>query len=336
MPFSYSDAQQYRRCPKAYYYRKVRNLQTVQRAWRADLGTWLHELQAASNRGKPWLDRHAELYEEFAAEVIPYANPDDDILEIPELARAIKERYDTKYVDDGELFRVLNVEESFTVAGIGFTPDLVIELVSTGDIWVWDYKSSVAIPEEWDLYDDTQGVLYTAGVGELYGHDRVKGVVFDYMRTKVPTVPRLNKTIKRDLGHPDIHDVARIDTTYDILMDFAARNGVPPYPALVDKLAELEHNDRFFRRIWLPIPEAARQQAVVEAVMTETMAKESTENDMFPRTILPPSAGTRACKGCGFQPLCQAELFGLDTSGILDLYEERQPLNRNYQEIPND
>lgn len=327
---SYTEITTYRRCPKKYYYSRVENIEPVQMGWRIDFGLWMDELLNTHYRGEDWLTAHVELQEQWEADVLPFTD-DPELIELPELAVQVMGRYLKRYRDED--WNVLHVQESFEISGIGITPDLVIEQRTTGGIWVVDHKTTGnAIPDEWDLMADTQHLLYVAGMRRLYG-DRVQGVVFNHIRSKLPTKPRLNKTVKKELGHPDINNVARIDTDYETLLNFAAENGVPPYEALTERLAELRYSDPFFKRTPLLTPQVSCDIAVAEAKDTIYTIKLAHEDDAWPRTVLPQSAGIASCNSCGYKELCQAELFGLDTTSARLLYTERTPLNREYKEV---
>jgi len=334
--YSYTEITTFRRCPRKYYYSRVLNLEPVQTGWRIDFGSWMDELLNAHYRGEDWAVKQAELTEQWEAEVLPFTD-DEELLEVPGLADAVMHRYLERYPDSE--WEVLHVQDSFRIDGIGVTPDLVVRDTRTGKIWVVDHKTSSRIPDEWDLMADTQHLLYVAAMRSLYGKDEVAGIIFNYIRSKLPVQPRLNKTIKKELGHPDIYDVRRIDTDYDTLARFAAENGVPPYDALNERLAQLREVDPFFRRLPLLTPQVSCDIALEEARETALIMDvaegllETGEYQPFPRTVLGPAAGVAGCNACPFKELCQAELFGLDTTSAMMLYKEREPLDREYKEV---
>ena len=321
--YSYSELMTYRRCPKRYYYSRVRNLELAIGQWRTDLGSWMHELLADYYRGNGWIRKHDELQMEFDAEVLPYTD-DDDVLGVPALAQELMARYVARYAKTDTDWQVLHVEESFVYEGIGFTPDLVVR--TPGGIYVVDHKTSASIPEAWDLMGDYQHLFYVKGMRAKYGAE-VKGAIFNYVRTKLPTPLRLNKTDGL------INNVKRVDTTYEDLIQFAAENKIKPYPELSERLAELEGADRFMRRFQLLTPEHAASEALDDLLDTTVEIDTSINLKSFPRHVLPGSAGSRSCNACPYKELCQAELFGYDSTSAEMLYTERTPLGREYQEI---
>lgn len=331
--YSYTEIKMHQRCPKKYEYSRIQNLQGLAPAWKRDFGSWFHELAAAYFKLGDWHSHHMDLVKEFNTEVAPFTT-DEEVLAMPGLVYEVFGRY-TKYRNDGPM-EILHVEESFDVDGIGVTPDLVYR-ASNGRIWVRDFKTTSSIPEQWDLMGDMQGLLYVEAMRIRYGTEEVAGIEYEFVRNKLPVVPRLNKTVKSELGHPDINNVARVDTDYDTLLNFAANNGVPPYPALTDRLAELKDSNPFFARFPLLVPEFTSGTALDEAFRQthkiradEDALMEDEMAEAFPRVVRGPSSGVDSCNFCDFKELCQAELFDMDPTSAKMMLTERTPLDREY------
>lgn len=324
---SYNEIVTYRRCQRKHYYSRVLNIEPVAMGWRIDFGNWWDELMIAAYTTGEVASRHYELVEAYEAEVIPFTT-DAEALALPELILQVFGRWDAHWYGRDQVHEVLHIQESFDWGGIGVTPDLVYA-AENGDIWVRDYKTSKSIPEEWDLMADTQHLLYVGAMRAKYGSD-VRGVEFDYIRSRLPTVPRLVKT-KGKYG--PIADIKRIDTDYQTLLDFALLNGIAPYPELSERLAELEMQDPFFKRMPLLTPQASCDIAYQEALATAFDIRRAIVGGIFPRTVLPQAAGVASCNACSFKEICQAELFGLSTESAMMLYQERTPLDREYTEL---
>lgn len=324
--YSYSEVRLAQRCPKKYEYARVRS---IERRWPdrpRRLGSWLHEMLFAWHTGEDvelifdaLIDEHREL------------DLYDELPDLPQDAQRIFSAYIKRWGDDD--WEVLHAEESFQAdfgAGvkIGFTPDLVIRH-SGGGIWIVDHKSTISIPEPWDNMDDLQHLIYVAGLRQKYG-DELKGFIFNWLRTKTPTQPRLRKDGL-------IRDVKRIDTTYEVLRSFAAEHGIAPYPELTEKLAQLSGDPRWFRRDPLIVPPEAVEQSIREIREWYYYLEGLDSKKVYPRIVIPRSAGTASCNKCEYQPICRAELLGMETRGILlSDYKERDPLNREYVEIEDD
>jgi hypothetical protein len=280
---------------------------------------------SAHHAEEDWQTVHDELVAEHVFE-----DAFGELVDLPVQAFGLMQSYVTQYPEDHARWKVLHNEESFQVKlrdgeKFGFTPDLVVQ-ESEGGIWIVDHKSTIALPEPWDNMDDLQHLAYLYGMRELYG-DQVKGFIFNWLRTKPPTIPKLRKDGK-------VRDVNRVDTTYNILLDFAVKNDVPHYPELTNRLAELSGNRRWFRRDYLIVPEIAVETAERELQEWFLWIKDAEATGVWPRVVLPKSAGVASCSSCEFQPICRAELMGIDTKGILlSEYRERKSLNRTYVEI---
>lgn len=326
----------YQRCPKKYEYSRVQNLEKIGIQVPQDKGSWVHTLLMEDFLGNDWRAIHAELIEIWEQEVVPFTM-DEDALAVPDEALRMFEAYKTKYPDDSEHWKVLQVEESMSfelIPGvqIGFTPDLVAE-DSGGNIWAWDHKTTQTLPQLGEMLIDTQSLIYSVGLRLKYG-ERFRGFIFNYIRSKPPTVPKLRKDGL-------IADVRRVDTTYDVLLHFAAENGVRPYDELTEKLAYLSDHDAFFRRDLYMVTDDALVNATQDLIswVSKMEADRELEGMGLPassygRTILHRSAGVQSCHNCGFFSLCQAELLGMESESIrLNDYQERTPLGREYLAI---
>lgn len=332
--YSYTELSMYMRCPKRYEFSRLQNLEKIGISVPIDKGRWFHTLMQEDLLGNSWEDAHAALLEVFNREVVPFTL-DEDILSIPSEVHRMFVGYKTKYPNDFASWKILQVEESmsfelFPGVHIGFTPDLVAE-DEYGNVWAWDHKTTQTLPQVGEMLIDLQNLTYSIGLREKYG-DRFKGFIFNYVRSKPPTEPKLRKDGL-------IADVRRVDTTYDMLVNFAVVNGILPYPELTDRLAYLSDHDAFFRRDYFIVPDAALENARKE--LTHWVAKLRADIELhnkgfessFGRVILPSSAGTKACRKCPFYDVCQADFLGIPTEALLLDFQERTPLDREYNPI---
>jgi hypothetical protein len=238
----------------------------------------------------------------------------------------VVERYVEQYTEDWE---VLHVEEEFLYIlpnneVVTFTPDLVVR-DKNGAVWIIDHKTTSRGVEGGIPFGDMQSLLYYAGVRELY--PECAGFIFNRLRKKIPTKPRLTKT-----GKTRVADLERIDTTYEVLRDFLQDKapGLLSDPAHQRRLAKLrDQGDRFF---WTE--QVYVNDATVEAVVADVahLANEIVGPGMpgkyhYPRHLLE-SNGYKDCRKCPYQRLCHAELVGWDTETILEEdYKPRGPKN---------
>jgi len=148
---------------------------------------------------------------------------------------------------------------------------------------------------------------------------RDQGFEFDFIRSKVPTEPRLKK------DGSGVAYLNTIDTTFEVLRDFLL---LPKHAHLMDdgdhrrRLAELKEDDeKWFKRlvIW-NTPEL--HQAVKEELRSRLHALVgNTDNGSWPRSFV--SKGPGNCNSCGYNALCRAEWFGHNTTLVLQGYQER-------------
>jgi hypothetical protein len=216
------------------------------------------------------------------------------------------------------------VEEQFfaQIAGtkgqvLSFTPDLVVS-DKMGDVWVVDHKTtSFSQPAGFSPMQSMshQPLLYLSGVQAVYPETR--GFVFNYLRKKVPTVPRLTRA-------GEVADINRIDTTYEVLNQFLLREAPhllerPAYQQRLDAL--LRHNRFFWRQTIYATPQflAMGMAEVMDWITTMTYAATV---DSYPRSF-------QNCKQCEFAPLCHAELLVLPGVQMIrdEQYQPREPKN---------
>lgn len=259
-----------------------------------------------------YLDRGHDLHEHLA---VLYT--DDYMGAVPELSEEDQEllvRYHKKWYEEDKKWRVISVEanyefeiDAFTVV---FKPDLVVEI--NGEVWIVDHKTTANIPDEWDPYNmsDFQHLLYVAGMRSK-GFD-VKGFIFNYMSTKAPSQPSLIKDGSR------IAYLAQLATDYDTLVRFGLKHGLLEDPLVQDKLAIIKGApDRFFQRHYLMVPDAAIDNMLsdVHNILIDMEIAEGCGS--YPRHVVAGFAGSMACGKCAYQPICHAELLGIDTADLL-------------------
>ena len=301
---SHTSVKLYQRCAKKYEYKYIRRLDPEYRPAHLERGSRLHQGLALYHTYDP----------AFADWILDADKEDTDILF----------RYAEKWQDDDIDWTVEHAEEEFELEmgpyTLRFIPDLVIR--HRGELWVVDHKTTANIPDEWDPYNmtDFQHLLYVAGIQEQLGP--VAGFMFNYIRTKPPTQPKLIKDGSR------IAAVRTLDTDYNTLHEFARKTGQLEDPDVIDKLNILKHSpDRFFQRHWLPVSQSAVQEAVRDTygVMSEISAREAGRlPGGFPRHVVGSYGGMSSCARCEYQPLCHTELLGIEVDVEVLGYVERE------------
>jgi hypothetical protein len=337
MTLSYSDLNTFLRCPKQFEYKTIRKIQRVRKDATLHQGTAIHALLMsgflAMQRGdsvlpavsEQWVELDEAVLDDFSA-FPAEAEPVRDMLAE---SHSIVQRYFEQV--DWTGWTVLHVEEEFTVTidgtTLSFTPDLVMQ-DPNGNVWIVDHKSTATIDPSGVPFSSQQSLIYLAGVRSHYPN--TAGFLFNNIRKKLPTEPRLNKTRHKDTGLYHVNDLNRIDTEYEMLLAFLREEA----PELLDepghrqRLAELRDGpDRFFSTQRILANEAALSQIVEESSWTMKDIERAIETDRFPR-VLQDDRGYLSCKKCEFQEICAAELLDLNTELVLrESYEPRDPKN---------
>lgn len=174
--------------------------------------------------------------------------------------------------------------------------------------WLVEHKTAKKMPGEEMRINDTQVITYDA-VLHLLGEDPVTGVMWDYLRTKLPTKPEI-------LRSGGLSKSMKIDSTKEVYLREILKHGLDPrgYQDILEHLRE--KRDQFYRQVKLPISRSMSQTVLDEMVSTAgllmalTGVWEANPNKPTPFT----RNLTRDCSWCDYQPLCHAELRGEDTA----------------------
>jgi hypothetical protein len=329
---SFSGLSDFQRCPTLFRYRNILNLEPKHMSSALFEGIGAHEmfkvwflaLQAGASEGEAWaavLHEYDALLSRSTEQMFA-----DELAEAEKLldeALYIVQHYINNYKEDWE---ILHVEEEFTmeVEGyyISFTPDLVVR-DRNGFIWIVDHKTTSRLPKHGLPFGDLQHVLYYAGLKPVY--PELRGFIFNKVRKKIPTKPRLNKT-----GKTAINNLNRIDTTYEVLRDFLLENApnLIGEPSHARRLAELrDQPDRFFWTETVYVSDEQADAAINDAVWTEYLIETSEQSDYYPRTLREDN-GWSACSRCAFAQLCSADLLDSNAELVLaEFYQQRPPKN---------
>jgi len=330
---SYSSLNTYQRCPKQYWYKNIKDLQKKKRNVNLFRGISLHELakvyfiatQEGSSTEDAWtsVENAAQVMIETASETL-FEDELASAKSMVEDSLDILWRWLRGYTDD---WTILHVEEEFitkleTGEVLSFTPDLVVQ-DEAGYVWIVDHKTTSRLPDTGIPFGDMQSLLYYSGLKGLY--PSLQGFIFNRMRKKVPTKPRLTKT-----GKTRVANLANIDTTYEVLRDFIrdVAPGLMNDSSHLRRLAELRDGpNRFFWQETIYVNENTVDLILSDVSHVCSQISDSIKRNWYPRN-LQEDGGYKSCKKCEFYPLCQADLLGWNTALILsEDYEARDPKN---------
>jgi hypothetical protein len=174
-----------------------------------------------------------------------------------------------------------------------------------GRRWLGEHKSHKNIPTEDVRMRDMQTMLYADAARNALGVKGIGGVLWDYLRSKSPTVPQMLKagTLSK----------AKIDTLPSVYEKAIADAGLEK-AHYSDILGNLDDKmSSWFKRVFLPLNRSATAQLIDE---TRTTAREMVRKAGVDKT----RSISRDCSFCSYERLCHAELFGLDA----DMIRERE------------
>lgn len=191
---------------------------------------------------------------------------------------------------------------------LGELPVVDLEVDSPDHLFISDgvltHNSCKSIPQESSRFADYQLLIYHWLLPQL-GYPKMDGVIWDYIRKKAPTVPELLKT-------GGLSRAKSIDTTYSVYIATVDRllgpEARPEYEEFAQTLKGRE--EKFLRRIYLPKPNSAMVNTVVQDLMFSIGEIREKGPTSTVRSM------TKDCNWCQYYNLCQAELRGLDSDFI--------------------
>lgn len=322
MPITgFSMVKAYRRCPKSYDYKYNQHLQKVAPPAPLIRGTIIHEiLDARATKGgsvgfnsiiAKYEDRYGRLFRE---EKEMYG---EDFLE--NIKRVYK-GYLRTYDDTG--LEYLSSEEFVSTPLVGdiiFQGHLDKRVFKDGRMWVMDHKTHKNIPTEEQRFTDYQLLMYLWAYNREHPKgDQIEGVIWDYIRTKPPTVPE--PLVKGGLSQAKNIDTDVFTYTRELVR---LKLDQKPYKEF---LAELEKRSRhkFYQRVFLPAPSKKMTEAVVEDFKQTSQIMHGLQ--VYPRNP------TRDCSWCEYYRLCTAELRGLDHKFIRESEYRVEEANADNEE----
>ena len=309
----WSSMKAWRKCQMLYNYRYIRLLKKRRPAVPLIRGSIIGELLDKRAEGKKPTQVIAKYEAEYGKLFQDERELYGDI--IPECLRIV-DNYKKLYKNDGLTYLngkdgkpyELEVVAEFTVDGqkVHFQGHLDKLVQDERDlIFVMDHKSHKVIPDSGARFNDLQLVTYV-WLLPMAGYPKPDGVLWDYLRTKPPTVPEMLK--KGGLTRR-----ANIDTDYDTYLQAIQDNHLNPedYQEELKRLKESSAG-RYFDRVKLPAPSTALiDQVVREFKETIIQIRDISKRGTYVRNM------TKDCSWCEYYGLCSAEIRGLDTDFIL-------------------
>lgn len=293
----------FRKCHKAFDYKYRQNLQRKKKEASLLRGSCVHEMIEAKANGKdPW-----ETFETYIENNKPlFIEQDPEYENLIDMVTTIMEGYFSYYKNDP--LKPLPFKGKF--AEHEFTVELTKDIILTGvidmivedpklGIGIMDHKTHKILPTGDIAYSNIQSALYAWAMTQLKEFPNPQFMVWNYIRWKEPTKPKLLKSGKMStsLG----------DTTWRVYRKALIEAGLDPkdYEEVKTQLEGRE--SEFFVRQYLPINKTIMENIKEDTIETATQIQTTNYKD---RNI------TRDCNYCEFYSLCQAELKGLDSEMV--------------------
>lgn len=298
---SHSKAKLWRKCRRAYWYRYVEKLRRKIPARPLQFGRIVHRMiEAYANADDPW-----SVWEEIRkSQGKMFRSQREEYGEILDDSRVIMKDYFDYWESKGDVLRYTRMkgkasEHRFEVE---IAPGIVAEgkldnlAKYKGNRALVEHKSGRSFPNEDHRWRDIQSALYVRVV-ELLKLPPVDGVLWDFIRSKPPALPKVlkNGSLTR----------RPLDTLPARVADFIKQRNEDPkrFKTLID--AATKNRSSYFKRTFLPIKDKVVQVLFNDFVET---AQEMKELHGKRRAM----SIDRHCDWCEYEPLCRAELQGLD------------------------
>lgn len=314
MPFvTQSQIKSWRKCKRQHYNRYVLKIGRKLPPLPLIRGTILHEMIDARASGKKdpmqILERYEVKYRRLLrAEKEIYGDLIDD-------CKAIFLAYCKHWADEDLVYEFTEIP-AFTDLTSNIRYGATIDKIAKdkkGRRWLMDHKSHKNFPGEGQRMSDIQLVLYVWAWNRWNKDYQVSGIIWDYMRTKRPSVPELLKDGTR-------LSKAKIDTDYSTYMRAIKRHNLNPkdYADILDTLEK--QKSPFFERVYLPNPSPALIESIVKDAHDDAVMIEALGKTLKTRNL------SRDCDWCEYQALCRAEIRGLDADYVRKAeYEHKEP-----------
>lgn len=294
---SYSKLKDWKMCRQLYYYRHVEGLRPRRKSNALYMGSMLHDMLKVFNLGGKW----KSILEAYKLEFNKlFVEEQEELGDIIGNAERIMKGYIERW---GEKLPFISIEEK--IKGIKFIKGTNLTIKTDGVIednghWLIEHKSTKKFSSDQISLFNPQGILYLWGLRQL--GIKIKGILWDYIRTRPPTIPRILKdgTVSRK---------ASIDTDYDTYYKtiVASGNELEEYRDMLNMLRN--KGEIFYKRTVLVIPEPTIKLVITDLKQT---AMEISRLQNYPTRNI----STITCRGCQFRKLCEATLNNIDVEFI--------------------
>lgn len=306
---SHSKIKLSRKCLKAYKYRYIDKVEKRVKSRPLIVGSLIHSCIESYFRNGHYLPeivkwRELEFKKMFKEEQVHFGD-------VPGLVKELIRGYIKTWHKSG--LEMVWVEKEFSVE---ISPGIILIGKIDGFAqdnrklhWLVEHKSCKRMPGEDVRLNDVQAVLYQ-NVLPILGEPKIAGVVWDYVRTKLPMRPEL-------LAKGGLSTRKNIDTTPETYLREIKRHGFDII-GYMDILSDLElKRDQFYRQVKLPFNKTMASNIMIDFTIDSIRMREMERNyyenevDDFTRNL------NKDCSWCDYSTLCHSELRGDDTEYLL-------------------
>lgn len=314
----------FRGCPRQTLYKQVDRLKPRVIGQPLKRGTWMHLLLEEHHSGRDWRKVHAALCAQFA-ELMDEEK--DYYGDLPRECERMMEAYVWHYkADPWKVHEVEYTLEAEFPDGTLYRGKVDAIVENQFGLWIADHKTHGNLPDHTFRLLDAQSALYLWAAYKM--GIPVQGFIWNYIRTKAPSVPAMLKNgsrLSKRLGDTDYltftREVKRLqrEEGYRIRRDdvemqrrLRAQAYVPGEPQL----------SPFFRRDVLEKDDAMIKRVASEAYHT---AKRMASYPFQQRDIVERNVTTTCSRFCGYRDLCTVELIGGNTRPLMKNYKVGDP-----------
>ena len=285
------------RCEQRYVYKYVEGLSKKLEALPLKLGSWLHSLLEHKYKDGDWKPKHKQLSREFRR-LLPEER--EYYGDLPTQAKTILLGYEHHWrLDEG--WKIIDTEVKVEVKlGKAWVFVGKIDVVAedeNGDLWLWDHKSfkGQEPPEDYRIIDP-QSALYVWAYERITGRQPV-GFVFNYLRTKLPSLPQLTKR--------GVLSKRAIDTNEITFVTALKHYGLDPKDFRAEIAEARSRNRNYYDRQLVDRPDALIRNLLLDIKEKSPRIRELHEGARPTRTL------TKDCRfDCEFFMLCLTEVTG--------------------------
>ena len=302
---SQSKIKQWRTCRRQFFYAHVMKLQRRKVSRPLVFGSIVHKMKEEQAHGG---DPYSVLDEIPQQDLDAYENDPEQYGDIINDIKFIYEAYEDfwsgkelKYLTHGDRTAEFPFEVELDRLQIKGTIDAVTRHNKMN--WLTEHKNHARIPNDDERWRSVQSVVYIKVIQTLGWWKNIEGTCWDYIRTKAPSVPHINKdgSISK----------ARIDTLPIVVRSTLAKyHKTSEYKSMID--AAVLNMPTYFQRVYTPVKTQLVKQVWGDFLTTAKEMRDSNITDPPVRTI------GRHCSWCQFEPICRASLSGGDEDFIIE------------------